>query len=65
MITLDVESYCHNCDAFDPKVTRIEFQNFNMCETTSETRVSCKDSKKCANMYRHLKMEVVKNGQQS
>lgn len=61
MITLDVESYCHDCDAFEPKTRTIEMQNFDMCESHTDTIISCKDSRKCARMYEHAKREVLRN----
>lgn len=61
-IVLDVEEYCHDCDGFEPRVRRMEFQNFDTQTSFPETFVSCEHSRKCMRMYEHIKKEVQRNG---
>lgn len=55
MIRLDIELYCHTCDAFEAKTIKNEIfaDNMKMCETI----VTCKNKKLCNGIKRYLENE--------
>ena len=56
MIALDVEGYCHECDAFEPYVdTTIYSQDDSFAKY-----VRCTNAKRCANLVRYLKRQLEK-----
>lgn len=56
MIKLDVENYCHDCDAFEP--TTIEKQEDAITGYITHTFVVCKERRRCANMMRYLERKL-------
>ena len=55
MIKLDVEDYCHKCDAFDPVADSISYQALGV-EQDHDTFVRC--SKRCRHLVRYLKRKM-------
>lgn len=52
MISLAIETYCNDCDGFEPKTVRIE------CDNNTDIIVRCESARRCMRMYEHLKREV-------
>lgn len=59
MIRLEVEDYCKCCRYFDPVKEVIDKQSFSDATESKlfeyETIVTCRQQKRCANMYKVLK----------
>lgn len=58
MISLQVESYCDNCDGFEPVVIHTKSFSFVDNSEESNTIVKCDNARKCAAIYRHIQKEV-------
>ncbi len=63
MIHLEIEPYCHNCQAFEPTaiVTRSEGEN-GVYELN--TAVQCHSKRRCMAVEKYLRREIAKNGVQ-
>ena len=53
MITLSIADYCQNCANFSAKTDTTEFY-CNGLVYNRETVVSCRNSEKCAEMYKTI-----------
>ena len=53
MISLDVENYCHNCHAFEPRCARI-YAN-NVCV---DTLVQCERKEVCSNLKTYIEQQM-------
>lgn len=53
-ITLNVADYCEECEAFEPEVTQIKYNN------GCDSNIQCEHYKKCNRMYQHAKKFVEK-----
>lgn len=63
MIVLDVKDYCQSCEDFCPAVEKPEklYYDFGRrYELSGDTRVYCKNYKRCEKIYSHLKGENAK-----
>lgn len=58
MIKLEVEDYCHECDAFEPiKDEKTVYDHTTMggiCGSHRDIVVKCQSARRCANMIRYL-----------
>jgi hypothetical protein len=63
MIKLDVENYCHDCDAFNPVADSMSYQSLGV-EQDRDTFVRCSNAKRCHNMVRYLERKLKSNGEQ-
>lgn len=57
MIKLEIEDYCQNCPAFEPRVEKFSDFAQNMVITT----VCCESQKKCARLVQYLERKVKKD----
>lgn len=57
MIKLEVEDYCHECDAFDPVADSVSYQALGV-EQDHDTFVRCSNAKRCRNMVRYLERKL-------
>lgn len=57
MIKLDVEDYCHKCDAFDPVADSISYQALGV-EQDHDTFVRCSNARRCRHLVRYLKRKM-------
>ena len=64
MIKLDVESYCHKCDAFDPVTDSISYQALGV-EQDHDTFVRCSNAKRCRHLVRYLERKLKSNVEES
>lgn len=56
MIELRVEKYCHNCEHFNPEVTKFrDISSIRVCQ-----QVYCVNSSKCQEMYKYIRGEFMK-----
>lgn len=63
MIELKIESYCHDCDSFEPKVDDSEdwcMDEFGL-PVMGNKIIFCRYHKRCANMMRYLERKTKKN----
>ena len=63
MIKLDIDDYCHDCDAFKP--TTIEKQESTLNGYITHTVVVCKERRRCANMMRYLERKLKYDAEQN
>lgn len=57
MIKLEVEDYCHECDAFDPIADSVSYQELGV-EQDRDTFVHCSNARRCRNMVRYLERKL-------
>lgn len=59
MIKLEVEDYCHSCEAFKPIAEEESIYPVNVM--IPDTYVRCVYRKRCANMVRYLERKMKNN----
>lgn len=59
MLRLDVEDYCHECETFEPYVSRrIVTVDGNPLWSGSDTIIYCENRTKCEKLIKYLKEQV-------
>ena len=53
MIKLDVEDYCHKCDAFYPVADSISYKALEV-EPDHYTFVRCSNARRCRHLFRYF-----------
>ena len=63
MIKLEIEDYCHDCQAFDPEVEgSIVYCTDHEVYHRTHTIVRCKAHKLCKRLVGYLKKQIEKEG---
>ena len=57
MIKLEVEDYCHQCDAFAPVADSISYQSLGV-EQDHDMFVRCSNAKRCRHLVRYLERKL-------
>lgn len=58
MIKLSVEEYCHDCDDFEPEVTKIYCNDGY--DRPFQQSVRCQNCDRCQHIYLYLKHKIEK-----
>lgn len=57
-ISLDVEDYCQECEAFDPTAETTKAYDTNVDVFFLETVVTCSKARKCRSLVRYLERRL-------